>query len=111
MLEGVLRPRIERGLDDELRRTQPVERRAERCSGNIGNPLEHARGELPADHGRRLKDGLLPLAGAIDPGGENALHGRWKGDSLRGRDDAVAPLLTLEVPRLGERLDQLLGEE
>jgi hypothetical protein len=109
MLEGVL-IRMTRGLDDEVRRAQRAS--ASRSAG-AGTPatLQQPFGEFRADHGGRLEDRLLELAGAIDARGEDALHGRGQRHRPGRRDRAVTAFLALETAGLGQRLDELLGEE
>ena len=111
MLEGVLRVRIERRLVEKLRPHERLQRGAELRLRLPGHALQDGLRELLPDHRGRLEHGLLPLAEAVDPRGQDGLHGGGEGEPLRRLHELIRAPRPLQAAALDQRLHDLLDEE
>src|SRR5262249_16409158 len=67
--------------------------------------------ELLADHGGRLQHVLLALRQPIDARAEHDLDRRRQDERLHRGPESIRAPGAVEAPGVGQRLDDLLGEE
>ena len=111
VLEAVLELGEEADRVDELGGHEPVDDALELLLGLVGDRLKERKRHGVADDRTDLQDRFLGGAEAIDPSGQDRLHGRWNGNRRKGLDQTIGLPFPREDVGLHEVPDGLFDEE
>src|SRR5262245_38802890 len=111
MLEGIFELREKARLVEEPCSLEVRKAATERLLGQLGNGLQEHEGHLLTDDGCQLQQAFLRGWEAVDPGGEDRLHGCRYLNTWAGLRQAIGTRGSHQDVRLDQCADGLLQEE